>query len=176
MFGRGFMDWFYLAEDTEECLDLVNKTGSVKCREFFEGVRNYQLLKKDSFPWNYLACEEHTASICRAECANWPKLAEVFGRIVKILGFLSQTDVPGIDEASGPVMVQSLLICRRLIIYAHCKTRLPFEFRSALLYGVCSGVLGSHVFGTWIIVPALVFLKRKLARMWLSAALCPSVR
>jgi hypothetical protein len=25
-------------------------------------VRNYQLLKKRSFPWNYLACEEHSAS------------------------------------------------------------------------------------------------------------------
>jgi hypothetical protein len=40
------MDWFLPAEDTEECLDFVKKTGNVKCGEFFDGVRNYQLLKK----------------------------------------------------------------------------------------------------------------------------------
>ena len=45
------MDWFHLAE--EECLDFVKKTGDIKFGEFFDGVRNYQLLKKGVFfSWN----------------------------------------------------------------------------------------------------------------------------
>ena len=43
-----------------------------------------------------------------AECANWLELTEnkVFGRIAKIVRFLTQTDVPGIDKVSGPFMLE----------------------------------------------------------------------
>jgi hypothetical protein len=44
------VDWFHLAEDTEECLDFVKKTGNMKCAEIFGLVSNYQLFKKGSFP------------------------------------------------------------------------------------------------------------------------------
>jgi hypothetical protein len=47
--------------------------------------------------------------ICRAEGANWIELAELFWRIVKILTFLTQMDVPGIDEVSGPAMFEIFL-------------------------------------------------------------------
>ena len=50
--------------------------------------------------------------VCRTDCANWLELDEnkVFGRIVKIVRFLIQTDVPGIDEVSGPFMLEIFLI------------------------------------------------------------------
>jgi len=48
--------------------------------------------------------------ICRAGCANWLELAELFWRIVKIVRFLTKMNVPSIVEVSDPVMLENFLI------------------------------------------------------------------
>ena len=54
--GSGCMDWIDLAQDrgqvagTCECGN--ERSGSIKCGEFFDGLKTGYALKKDSCPWN----------------------------------------------------------------------------------------------------------------------------
>jgi hypothetical protein len=51
------VDWTDLVEDRNKWLGVVNTvnepSGSIKCGEFPEGLRKYQLLKKDYAAWSY---------------------------------------------------------------------------------------------------------------------------
>ena len=53
------MDWIDLAQDRDRWRTLVNggndPSGSIKCAEFLDYVRNGLLLKKDSAPWSKYA-------------------------------------------------------------------------------------------------------------------------
>ena len=52
----GGMDWIELAQDrgkeTGACECGNEPTGSIKCGEFLDQLRNGQLLKKDFAPWS----------------------------------------------------------------------------------------------------------------------------
>ena len=57
--GCGGMDWTELAQYRDKWRTLVNggndPSGSIKCAEFLDYVRNGLLLKKDSAPWSKYA-------------------------------------------------------------------------------------------------------------------------
>ena len=65
---------------------------------------------------------------------------------MKIVRFLIQRDDSGIDDVPVPVILEFFLDLTSL-------NNLPFELRSESLYGVRTDVVGSHAFGTWMIVP-----------------------
>ena len=50
------MDWIDLAQNdmAGTCKCSNEPSGSIKCREFLDYLRNCELLKKDSAPWNEL--------------------------------------------------------------------------------------------------------------------------
>jgi hypothetical protein len=52
------MDWIRLAQDRKRCRTVVNavkkNSGSIKCMETLDRLRNYRLLKNDSVPWRLL--------------------------------------------------------------------------------------------------------------------------
>jgi hypothetical protein len=53
----GGMDWINLAEDRDRwgggsCKWGNKPLGSIKCREFLEWLRMFQLLRKGSAPWS----------------------------------------------------------------------------------------------------------------------------
>jgi hypothetical protein len=46
------------------CCEHGNEpSGSIKCGEFLDQMRDRQLLEKDSAPWYYLACELASESV-----------------------------------------------------------------------------------------------------------------
>jgi hypothetical protein len=50
---RGGMDWNHVVQDRVQGWTLVNFKVLIKCWEFLECVRNWQLLMEDSAPWSY---------------------------------------------------------------------------------------------------------------------------
>jgi hypothetical protein len=53
--GWGGMDWIALAQDRDQLRALVHgnePSGSIKCLEILEYLRNWWLLKKGSAPWS----------------------------------------------------------------------------------------------------------------------------
>jgi hypothetical protein len=45
--------WIAVAQDREGCCEHGNEpSGSIKCWEILEQLRNWRLLKKDSAPWS----------------------------------------------------------------------------------------------------------------------------
>jgi hypothetical protein len=52
------VDWIHLAQDRNEWRAVVytvmNRRVSIKGREFLNQTNDYQLLKKDSYPWSQL--------------------------------------------------------------------------------------------------------------------------
>jgi hypothetical protein len=49
------VNWIYLAQERDRWLECCNKPfGSIKDGECSDKLSDYQLLKEDSDPWNYL--------------------------------------------------------------------------------------------------------------------------
>ena len=50
----GDMDWIYLAQVTDQCKHGYESSGSIKCEDFLDELRNYELLKECRGPLSCL--------------------------------------------------------------------------------------------------------------------------